>query len=504
MKIRKYIELLAKFLVPRLGEVLFAAIFAAAIAFGPRMMNVDGDLGRHITLGDYVLDSRTIPTSDPFSFTKQGDPLTPHEWLADVIFAAVHRLAGLDGVVWLTALVVALSAWLVYKHSMDLSKMSILALVGGLLGAAASSVHWLTRPHIFTILFSAIWAMELEKVRLGLKKGWLLFPAMMVVWANLHGAFIAGLVIWGLVFLGEILEGQKNLGELKILIWIGPSSILASLLNPDGFGIWKTGFGFLGNQYLVSHTAEYLPPDFQNPVFWPFLMVVGISILVLGLSSRRMSISQLFLLGSWTAMALYSARNIPLYIVIAVPILSDLGAKLLIDSGSARIPTWFLGLQRRIDLTEREIKGGAVGLIVVLVSLGLLLGGTRLDFQSAGNGFSDQVFPVAAVDWLEENPQDGNSFNYFPWGGYLLYRLWPEQLVFIDGQTDFYGEDLTREYEQVITLEGDWRQVFRKYDISRVIMPAGSSLADYLSENPEWDILYQDSTSKIFVAVEGN
>ncbi len=70
---------LLRLLIPRIGEILFIAIFAALIGLGPRLMNIDGDLGRHITLGDYILSSRSIPTRDVFSHTKLGDPLTPHE-----------------------------------------------------------------------------------------------------------------------------------------------------------------------------------------------------------------------------------------------------------------------------------------------------------------------------------------------------------------------------------------------------------------------------------------
>ena len=502
MRIREIAQNLAKYALPRLGEVFFAAIFAATIAMGPKMMNVDGDLGRHITLGDYILEARTIPTSDVFSFSKIGDPLTPHEWLADVLFSLAHKAADLDGVVWLTALVLATSFWLVYKHSQNLSNMSILALLAGLIGAGAASLHWLTRPHIFTILFTALWSIELEKVRMGLKKGWVIFPLMMLVWANLHGAFIAGLVIWALVFLGELLEKGKNWNKLRVLIWIGPSSILASLLNPDGIGIWKTGLGFLGNQYLVSHTAEYLPPDFQNPAFWPFLMVIGLSIFILGLSQRRMKLAHLFLVGSWTAMALYSARNIPLYVVVVIPVLCDLGARLIKEGRGYWVVDWFLSFQDRISLTEKDIKGGFVAVVVVLVSIFLLLSGVQLDFQNEGNVFSEEIFPVRAVDWLEKNPLPGNGFNHFPWGGYLLYRLWPESLVFIDGQTDFYGEDLTRQYEHVITLQPGWQQVFLNYDIHWVLMPSDSPLAAFLVDSGDWQTKFSDQTAKIFILVE--
>ncbi|MEE8335936.1 MAG: hypothetical protein V3S48_05820, partial [Candidatus Neomarinimicrobiota bacterium] len=167
-------------LMPRLGEILFISIFLALIGLGPKLLNMDGDLGRHITLGDYIITSQSIPTRDVFSHTKLGDPLTPHEWFADVIFAFAHRAAGLNGVVWITALVIGVSFWLVYKHSLNLSSMSLVALAGTMLAAAASSLHWLTRPHIFTIFFTVIWTIELEKLRIGIRKNWIVFPLIML------------------------------------------------------------------------------------------------------------------------------------------------------------------------------------------------------------------------------------------------------------------------------------------------------------------------------------
>ena len=246
MKNNDVVQRLLTLFIPRLGEIFFIAIFAAVIGLGPRMMNVDGDLGRHITLGSYIIDSGNIPTEDIFSFTKAGDPLTPHEWLSELLFAAINAVAGLNGVVWLTALVIAVSLWLVYKYSLNLSNMSLIALFGGVLGAAASSLHWLTRPHVFTILLAALWTGELEKMRLGIRKSWLIFPFLMLIWVNLHGAFIAGLIIWACYFIGMLLDRQISLHKNRSFLWVGISSILISLINPDGIGIWKTGLGFPG------------------------------------------------------------------------------------------------------------------------------------------------------------------------------------------------------------------------------------------------------------------
>lgn len=485
-------------MLPRLGEIFFLAIFAAIIGMGPRLMNQDGDLGRHLTLGDQIIESRSIPTEDIFSFTKTGDSLTPHEWLADVIFALAHRLTGLDGVVWVTALILAVTSLLIYRYSVQLSSFSMVALVLGLLGAAAASVHWLTRPHIFTILFSVIWAGELEKMRLGIRKSWWIFPVSMLLWVNLHGAFIAGLLIWACFYVGELVDTGLRWSDSLNMLLAGVSSFLVTLINPDGIGIWKTGFGFLGNRYLVSHTAEYLPPDFQNSAFWPFMGLIFVSMIILGFKKRKMSAAQIFLISGWTIMALYSARNIPLYAAVAIPFLSAEATAILKDWQETPLVKTLISFQHRFSAAEKEIKGGFWGIACVVLVLILFMSGSSLDFASEGNRFQPDVFPVEAADWIEGNHLNGNGFNHFPWGGYLLYRFWPDQLVFIDGQTDFYGEELTREYEIVITIGENWEDVFNKYDIEWTLIPAGSDLAEILTYDPDWSLIYFDKTSVIF------
>jgi len=138
----------------------------------------------------------------------------------------------------------------------------------------------------------------------------------------------------------------------------------------------------------------------------------------------------------------------------------------------------------------------------VALAMILLVGGFKLDFQKQGNHFYADVFPVEAADWLEDNPPQGNGFNYFPWGGYMLYRFWPERTVFIDGQTDFYGEELTREYEQIITLANGWQDVLDEYQIHWVIMPTGSALGASLDNDAYWQEGYRDKTTEIWLYSE--
>jgi hypothetical protein len=203
------------------------------------------------------------------------------------------------------------------------------------------------------------------------------------------------------------------------------------------------------------------------------------------------------LLTAWTVFGLISARNIAIYAVIAAPILAGIGSSFLRDNKSFERVVSF---DSRIRLVDNNLFGYIWPLVTILLIAGMLFSGANLDFSGVGNRFSENVFPVEAVDWVSEQPEMGPVFNYFPWGGYLLYRGWPQQQVFIDGQTDFYGESLTRQYEMVITLGKGWKEILEKYHIRWVIMPADAQLVKALEGLPGWKLRYRDEISAIYFA----
>ncbi|HAV76765.1 MAG TPA: hypothetical protein DCX53_05355, partial [Anaerolineae bacterium] len=138
---------------------------------------------------------------------------------------------------------------------------------------------------------------------------------------------------------------------------------------------------------------------------------------------------------------------------------------------------------------EKDLRGTIFNFVAVVA----ILFATQ---PNPSDRFDSRVFPVDATQWLIENPQEGNMFNFFTWGGYILYRLWPEQQVFIDGQTDFYGEALSREYVQVESLGEGWEDILTKYNVEWVIIQPEQPLVNGLLEK-SWNVLYQDSTAVI-------
>jgi hypothetical protein len=475
-----------KYLLPRLKDILFITLLFAAALQGTSMLNTDGDIGRHITIGSYILENRQIPTLDIFSHTMTGERLVPHEWLAQLIFGATYQLAGLGGVVFLISLLIALTFTLTFEEMSKKGIFRLIALPTAFLAAFASYLHWLARPHIFTFLFAALWTHQL-----GNKSAkWWLFPLLMLAWANTHGAFIAGFAIWFAYFAGwlwDFLFKRETREPGLRLLTIGAASLAATFLNPVGWHLWDTSVGYFGNRFLLDRTIEYQSPDFHNSNTWPFLVMLVLFLLANGFKGK-LKTHETFLLAGWGALSLFNARNIPIFAIVTAPLLGQLIQENL------RELQFLVRIEENLARIERGLRGYAANLFATLLIL-------IFSLQNPMNRFDPRAMPVDAVNWLDSHPQQGRMFNFFTWGGYLLHRLWPDQQVFIDGQTDFYGEALSREYVQVETLQHDWEGVLAKYDVDWVITRSNEPLAGALTEIG-WQVLYQDETAVILRSPE--
>jgi len=480
------VDLLQKYLFPTLQDAFFIGALLAVSTQGPMLINSDGDIGRHITIGNYIAGNWKIPTTDIFSHTMYGEPLVPHEWLAQWIFGRFHAWMGLDGVVLGTSILIAAAFTLTYREIRKRDAHTIITLLVTSLAAFASSLHWIARPHVFTFVFVALWTYLLADKR---TKVWS-FPIIMLVWANTHGAFITGFAIWFAHMAGwvwDYIHKQAERGDGVRLASIGFSSFAVTFINPSGWHLWSTSTGYYGNEFLVNSTIEYLPPNFHNWSTWPFMILLALCLLGTSLNVKLKTYES-FLLVGWTMLSLYSARNIPLFAIVTAPY-----AAVIIQSMLPALNI-FQKIENAINSVERNHKGVILPLLAVIFLASTTLAQKR---TSTVNTFDPNKFPVQAVEWMKANPQEGRMFNNFIWGGYLLYTMFPQKLVFIDGQTDFYGEAFTREYAQVMKLEDGWQDVLVKYDISWAIVESTRPLVPALQNELNWNVLYKDSTTTI-------
>ena len=488
---------LTKLLIPRLEYVLLMALFWGISASGPKILNFDGDLPRHLLLGQLIRETSNVPLTDTFSFRTEGFPAIPHEWLSQVIFSIANDIFGLSGVVLLTALIVTVTWAIVYGVASRRSDHLLITLLVTAIGIGASMIHILPRPHLFTYLFTALWIVLLEQLNKDKPNFWWLLPILMVVWVNMHGMFVLGIIIWGIYLVGSLLDNPSRTWltnpSTKSMLIGGALAILATFLSPSGTNIWESIASLGSNAYITSRIPEYQTANFHQPETWPFILLLTLAIVGFARSANKSSWTDILLASSFAAIALYTSRMIPLFAIVIVPLV----ARSLSDWITQDFPNSRFSVIEKNFSKLNSSSNGIIWLFVLFIGVALIFktGGT-VDPQGKGNAFDSRFFPVEAVTWLNSHPQRGHMFNEFDWGGYLLLNLVPRQQIFMDGHTHIYGEALTREYETVVTLGRDWQQILDKYQIHWAIVRANSPIAHGL-ENIGWKTIYGDDTTII-------
>ena len=494
---------LANYLLPRLQDLIFVTIFYFVLRVGAGLFR-DGDPGRHIISGQIILGTLTIPTRELFLYTVKDQLAPPYAWLAEVAYAAGYKALGLSGVVLVAALVLAVTFTLIYHELIRRETPRLLAVPLTLWTAALTAIHWLARPHLFSFLFMALLVPRLARLAKGEKVPLWQFPLILLIWANTHTAFIFAFLIWAAFIAGNLWESIREKRSLdngcaisnhnpilrKLFISAG-LSFAATFVNPVGWRLWQLVLEHISSSYLANLISEYQSPNFHEISGWFFLITIVASIIVLSFSNKKHTAAETILLAAWTALGLYASRNIPLYAAVTVPLWAGHAMQFL-----DRIPA-LARVNHRIEAIEAQLRGRLWTILVTLVCIALLATGTKLDANRQGYSFNKVEYPVEAVDWIQSHPQDGNMFNYFPWGGYLIYRLWPRYQVFIDGQF-FYGETLIRQHEEILNADPGWEDVIQQYDIRWMLVPADSTIAKVLQEDSGWLLLYQDQTADLF------
>ena len=465
-------------LIPSVTDVIFLVIFVGMVRGDLSSLLEDGDTGWHIRNGEIILRQLSVPTSDGFSYTMSGKPWYAWEWLADILFAALHKAWGLNGVVVCSALVIGLTFTLWLKLLITRTKNVVLAFVLALLSLVASTVHWLARPHIFSWLLVLLWYIALERLHSGsdeeepqgLRPKYVAFFAgSMLLWVNLHGGFVAGLVLVGIYLTGNAIvyfttedakQKQRSLRLGRYLLAIFFVCSLVTLANPYGYNLHIHIYRYLSNSFIVNHVNEWASPNFHELGGRLLELLILMVMVAIALRRQRPGYSHLLLIVFWTHLTLYSARNIPLFVLLVVPILAVYVVELMRRGEEGGLPGPIKGFLAELnrfssDMTEIELKPRFHLLPVLAVVLGFYACAHRGQLagrQAVQAEFDAGKFPVAAASFMETQKLAGNLFSSDYWGGYLIYRFYPERKVFVDGRSDFYGDAFLKQYLEVLTL----------------------------------------------------
>ena len=198
----------ARYFLPSIGQTLFLSVFLTlSLLSGATLLN-DGDTGYHIRAGEYILETFSVPHHDIFSFISPPPAWTAHEWLSEVIMALLHRAFGLTGVVLFFIFLISLTYPLLFRALRTWQGNILADILIILLVIVSSTLHWLARPHVFSLLLLVGWYHLLEAFQKEARNYLFLLPPLMLLWVNLHGGFVAGFLLLAIFFVGTLLRSD--------------------------------------------------------------------------------------------------------------------------------------------------------------------------------------------------------------------------------------------------------------------------------------------------------
>jgi len=512
-------------LMPSIADIIFLLLLLA-LTYGGLQQRLLGDAGTgwHIRAGQQIFATHAIPRQDFFSYTMPGRPWFAWEWLYDLAVGVIYSRMGLNGVVFLSALLIAGTFAGLFRRAVMRNCYPLIAAILVVLAIFASSIHFLARPHLFTWAFTLIFWNILESAtgpgaeHRFRRLYWL--PALMLLWVNIHGGFLVGLALVGLYFLGEVWEvmtaqepGERTASKAtaRKLGIAGVLTFVATFLNPYGYRLWLHIQAYLGSSFYMNNIQEFLSPNFHGAAEKFFAVLLLLSLLGLAVNRSRLRPHHLLVILFSVYFGLYAARNIPIASILLVLTATPLLAGAVERAGAAeelapRARNLFLrwkNFAARMAGTELGLRGHLLPVVAVVITFVVCLNGGRLGARPLMHAhFDGKRFPVAAADFLAAQGIRSQVFNPDYWGGYLIYRLGPGYKVFMDDRHDFYGVPFVRDYIKVKHIQPGWQDVLNKRKVNWVLIPPDWTLANALKQLPQWRVLYDDHRAILFARVE--
>lgn len=500
-------------LLPSLTDVAFLApiIFLFVRSTGARMLLGDSDTGWHIRCGQWIIANGRVPDRDIFSFTKYGQPWFAWEWLWDVAFGWMHTQWGMAAVVLVSLIAICATGALVYRLALWKSGNPLISIALTLTALAASSIHWLARPHLFTLLFVAIFYWLIERAHAGEIRLLLWLPLLTILWTNLHGGFICGLILLAAYAAGDLISWATDrqsdarsaaLVRARRYALTAAACAAASLVNPYGWQLHLHIARYLADPWQLENIMEFRTLNFQHPMakYFEVLLVGGAITAAWNIYRRRFAYAILLLV--WAHVAMTSGRNIPIYLILAAPPIAACVAEIAVLLKSASVREWVRKAVRGFEDLESEIGTiERIRRIPVLCPLVVILIGFLLHVQPGERfraDFSPKDFPVKAAEVLRSPEYATGVFSEDQWGGYFIYRLFPSLRVFVDGRSDFYGAQFDTKYQDIVNVKWNWETVLDQYRVRTVVLPVADALAGALKLSPHWRPVYDDGTAIIF------
>lgn len=488
------------------------------------MMRDPGTLW-HTVAGERMLTEHRVIREDPFSFTQGGNEWIAQQWLAEVIMALVHGAAGLDGLLALACVLIAVIFGILAGRAERIGLSWPISVVFLMIIAAAGSYHFMPRPHLVTLLAMTSGTMLLCNVEAGrVSPRWLLtIPPVLALWSNLHGGALGGVA--SLLVIGSLYVFRMQFHRCNRIVHtpthdsgenadrslfpyfalaVG-GAIPAVLLNPYGVSLPRVWISLMDSDVLPRVIIEHARTRLIS-VEGMFILAIGgayATILFHVLRSHGVHMLRVtwLLPAVWFMLALSRVRHAPIFAMVAAVVILDMlpltgFVRPVPRSAASEAPTG----------VARYARWAAVG--IVILAFTFESAGVRAPVIGAGwSRLDPNYWPVDATAVLQRHiAGTGHSdsirvFNDMRFAGYLIYRE-PRARVFIDDRCELYRDigllryvELQKHPQQI---EGE--AIYR--DIDYAMVRSQSPQHAYLAGSGRWELLHQDRTAALFRRVE--
>ncbi|MCU1269414.1 MAG: hypothetical protein JWN74_708 [Acidobacteriaceae bacterium] len=458
----------------------------------------DPDIWWHMRNAQFLLQQHQLPRQDLYSFTAAGQPWVNTEWLSEIPYYLAYKAFGLSGLKALTfllpSIVILLLLYLCFQESRNFKASIAVCAFSSFLAKVSYGPRTILFGYVLLVLLLII----LQRFR---RRGsgplWLV-PLLFCVWANAHGSWAIGLILFFLIGIAGLVGGSWGRiestrwtpSQMRQLALTGAASVAALFVNPFGWRLVYYPFDLAFKQKLnIAHVAEWVPLDFQDVRGkFVFVLIVGLLLAAL-LRKSKWNLGEILILLFALHTALIHIRFLVLLGIVAAP----LAAKLL---------DFFPPYRPELDTPRLNAA-------VILVMIGLMA-----YFWPRNSHIQKSIaetYPTEAISYLKAHSAQGNLLNFYLWGGYLEWND-PSIKVFVDSRVDIFEyAGVLQDYLQLLgsdTLVRQLNPILQKYDIHYVLFPpgnssnpnlAGSGLIYLLEHDPNWTVAYQD---KVCVLME--
>jgi hypothetical protein len=468
---------------------IVAAVAVTVLWLGQAaQIEADADLWGHLQFGLDTLRTGRIADVDPYAYTTTGEKWTNHEWLSEVSFGVAYRLAGPLGLLLLRdgllALAVCFMVSLAVRRGLCPSGVVLLAL--GSVPVLAE--FYRIRPQMFTYTFLAalLWIVDLARER-GVSRLWWIVP-MMAAWVNFHAGFVAGLGIFGLLWLEFAFDAlrKRDRRECLTLLVIALATAAATTLNPYGIEYWK--FVLFAIALPRPAIDEWRTPFAHNGVVIAcYLLAAGIPAICWLCGSRKLHWGETLAFGVALLLAGRHARHLPILLIVGAAVFA-----------------------RHFAIIVQRSRGPAAGLapfcLVLLSAAAICAGGAKFIRTVAaartegGVSIDAKFYPVAALEFVEREQIAGNLYTQFHWGEYALFRLHPGTHVFCDGRYETVYPAAVSALALDRKLDPTaWKEIVDAYPTEWILVSRDEAIGDWAAKESNFVEIYRDGTARLLV-----